>query len=100
METGFYVGRGVYRDAALIVAERARIAWYGTFVTTRRLLDGDAVIEVATELANDGGADFEGDLTAEIHLTGEPVPRLSQSVSVPAGRGRTRRTRTSSGQAM
>ncbi|MET9251246.1 glycoside hydrolase family 2 TIM barrel-domain containing protein [Nonomuraea sp. NPDC003709] len=76
---------GIYRDVALIVAERTRIAWYGTFVTTRQLLDGDAVIDVATELVNDGDADFEGDLTAEIHLAGEPVLRLRQSVSVPAG---------------
>ncbi|MFC5830649.1 glycoside hydrolase family 2 protein [Nonomuraea insulae] len=80
---------GIYRDVSLIVTERTRIAWYGTFVTTRRLVGGDAVIEVATELVNDSGVHFDGDLTAEIRLAGESILWLRQPVSLPAGATRT-----------
>lgn len=80
---------GIYRDVSLIVAERTRIAWYGTWITTTRVDGTDAVATVTTELVNDSDAAFSGELVGALSVDGNPVLGVEMPVALAAGEKRT-----------
>src|SRR5205823_12960206 len=64
------------------VAERTRIAWYGTGVTTVEVAGEHATIEVATELINETADVFDGVLAAKVLLPGAPSVTVTEPVSL------------------
>jgi hypothetical protein len=73
---------GIYRDVYLTVTNPLHVAWYGTQVTTPRISAESAVVEVKTEIRNDGRAaqrftlvttvvDAGGQVTARMRTAGE-----------------------------
>jgi len=47
---------GIYRDVRLVVTDPLHVTWYGTFVTTPDVSNGSAIVNVKTEIANQGTA--------------------------------------------
>jgi hypothetical protein len=45
---------GIYRDVRLVETDALHVTWYGTFVTTPQVSDESAIVDVKTEVANDG----------------------------------------------
>ncbi|MGD0679292.1 MAG: glycoside hydrolase family 2 TIM barrel-domain containing protein [Polyangiaceae bacterium] len=48
---------GIYRNVRLVITEPLHVTWYGTFVTTPKVSAGSAVVNVKTEIRNDGPED-------------------------------------------
>lgn len=74
---------GIYRDVSLIIAERTRIAWYGTGVVTLGVGTDGAAVEVTTELVNETDAPFDGLLAAEVTGSGTRPVEAVASVNLP-----------------
>jgi len=49
----WYTGAGIYRHVRLVIKSAVHIAQWGTFVTTPRVTDKEAVVRVNTEVTND-----------------------------------------------
>jgi beta-galactosidase len=47
---------GIYRDVSLVSTAPVHVPWYGTFVTTPKVSDEDATVDVKTELRNSSTA--------------------------------------------
>jgi beta-galactosidase len=47
---------GIYRDVSLVTTGPIHVPWYGTFVTTPKVSDEDASVDVKTELRNSSTA--------------------------------------------
>jgi len=45
---------GIYRDVYLVVTNQVHVTWYGTFVTTPNLSKESGVVNIKTEIRNDG----------------------------------------------
>jgi hypothetical protein len=45
---------GIYRDVYLVVTNRVHVTWYGTFITTPNLSKESGVVNIRTEVRNDG----------------------------------------------
>ncbi|WP_181805054.1 glycoside hydrolase family 2 protein [Streptomyces shenzhenensis] len=74
---------GIYRDVSLIIAERTRIAWYGTGVVTLGVGADGAGVEVTTELVNDTDAPFDGLLAARVTAAGTRPLEAAAAVRLP-----------------
>jgi hypothetical protein len=76
---------GIYRDVSLVSTAPVHVPWYGTFVTTPKVSDDAATLDIKTEVRNDSGASAEAVLkTAILDPTGKQVAEYSSSTRVDA----------------
>ena len=77
---------GIYRDVRLVVTDPLHVAWYGTFVKTPRVSEKEALVEMATELTNDGTEPVQGRLlTGLVDPGGKMVVKQETPFSLNAG---------------
>ena len=55
----WYSGSGIYRHTWLTVTDPIRVPTWGVFVTTSEISKDKAVVKIATEVCNNGGADAD-----------------------------------------
>ena len=78
---------GIYRDVRLVITDPVHVAWYGTFVTTPKLSEASGVVNVKTELVNDGAQDKTVTLRTDIvDAQGTVVQSVSSQAAIPAGK--------------
>ena len=89
----WYTGSGIYRPVHLLVGGPVRVVPGGVRVSTRSIdAEGQAVVEVTTELVNDG--DVSCDLTVTTHMAdpqGAIVASAEEQLTVEADRTRSAR---------
>jgi hypothetical protein len=77
---------GIYRDVRLVVTKPLHVTWYGTFVTTPEVSAESGMVNVKTEIRNDGTAAKECVLQTDIlDSDGKKVASVSSTQTVPAG---------------
>jgi hypothetical protein len=57
---------GIYRDVYLVVTNRVHVTWYGTFITTPNLSKESGVVNIRTEVRNDGQTSKDYTLKTDI----------------------------------
>lgn len=65
-DSRFYTGSGIYRHVRLCLSNRLHIGQWGTFVTTPKINDSAATVQVETEVVNASDEPREMELHAEI----------------------------------
>jgi hypothetical protein len=69
---------GIYRDVYLVITNPVHVTWYGTFVTTPRVSKASAVVNIKTEVRNDGSNSKNYTLKTDIFdPSGEIVAKIS-----------------------
>ena len=77
---------GLYRDVYLVTTSDVHVPWYGTFVTTPKVSDDAATVEVKTEVRNASGAAATAVLrTAILDPAGKQVAEYSTTEKIDAG---------------
>jgi hypothetical protein len=77
---------GIYRDVYLVTTEAVHVPWYGTFVTTPKVSDDAATVDVKTEVRNSSGAAATAVLkTAILDPAGKQVAEYSSEQKIDAG---------------
>jgi hypothetical protein len=77
---------GIYRDVRLVVTGPLHVTWQGTFVTTPQLSVESGMVNVKTEIRNDGPtASLCGLKTDILDPDGKTVASISSAQSVPPG---------------
>ena len=77
---------GIYRDVYLVTAAAVHVPWYGTFVTTPKVLNDAATVDVKTEVRNSSGAAATAVLkTAILDPAGKQVAEYSSEQKIDAG---------------
>jgi hypothetical protein len=77
---------GIYRDVYLVTTAALHVPWYGTFVTTPKVSDDAATVDVKTELRNDSSTATTVVLkTAILDPTGKQVAEYSTEQKIDAG---------------
>lgn len=69
---------GIYRDVHLLVTDPLHVAWYGTFITTPQVSAESAIVNVKTEVTNNGHEDKTCTLKTDVL---DPEGRLVASMS-------------------
>ena len=91
----WYPGGGLYRDVWLVRTGRVRVAQWGSYLTTPEVSAEAAVVEVATSVDNDTGAEVTVQVVTGIYALGPDGARDAAPVAttgpgrvrVPAGGG-------------
>ena len=84
-DSRWYAGSGIYRNVYLSVTDKLHIATYGTSVTTPKVTNDSATVNVQTEVKNEGTAAIDATIATEIiDEKGESVARAEQTGSVLA----------------
>jgi hypothetical protein len=77
---------GIYRDVYLVTTATVHVPWYGTFVTTPKVSDDAATIDVKTEVRNSSNAAATAVLkTAILDPAGRQVAEYSTEQKIAAG---------------
>jgi hypothetical protein len=77
---------GIYRDVYLVTTSAVHVPWYGTFVTTPKVSDDEATVDVKTEVRNDSStATITVLKTAILDPTGKQVAEYSTEQKIDAG---------------
>jgi hypothetical protein len=77
---------GIYRDVYLVTTSAVHVPWYGSFVTTPKVSDDAATIDVKTELRNDSSTATTAVLkTAILDPAGKQVAEYSTEQTIDAG---------------
>jgi beta-galactosidase len=78
---------GIYRDVYLVVTNPTHITWCGTFVTTPKLNKQSGIVNVKTEVINEGtiGKTYELKTTV-IDSAGKKVDEFSSSLLIGSGK--------------
>jgi hypothetical protein len=77
---------GIYRDVYLVTTSDVHVTWYGTFVTTPKVNDDAATVDVKTEVRNASGAATTAVLkTAILDPAGRQVAEYSSEQKIDAG---------------
>ncbi|MFM9441129.1 glycoside hydrolase family 2 TIM barrel-domain containing protein [Streptomyces acidiscabies] len=93
-DSRWYTGAGIYRDTWLLVGDVVRIAPDGVKVTTPDIDDSRAVVEIATEVANDSIEVRTVDVVTEIRdASGAVVAADASKATMPPGEPATVRQR-------
>ena len=80
-----FVG-GIYRDVWLVVTDPVHVTWYGAFVTTPTISKAAAIVDVKTEVANQGAVSKDVVLETEIlDPDGKSVAHLASTQTIAAG---------------
>ncbi len=82
----WYPGAGIYRHVWLDVTGPVHVARWGTYVTTPRVSDDEATVQVRTEVRNRGAAPAPVTVqTTVVDAKGEDVAHASAEHVLPAG---------------
>ena len=82
----WYPGAGIYRNVWLNVTGAARVAQWGTYITTPTVTDAKATVVIRTEVENRGTAEARVTLeTAILDAAGKQAGRATNDVTIPAG---------------
>jgi hypothetical protein len=74
---------GIYRDVYLVETAPTHVTWYGTFVTTPKVSESAATLDLKTEIRNDSGAAETVTLkTAILDPAGKAVAEYSESTAL------------------
>jgi beta-galactosidase len=77
---------GIYRDVYLVATPDVHVTWYGTFVTTPKVSEDAATVDVKTEVRNASGAAAAAILqTAILDPVGKQVAEYSSEQKIDAG---------------
>lgn len=77
---------GLYRNVRLVVTDPLHVAWYGTFVTTPKVSKESGIVDVKTEVVNDGHETASASVkTSVIDDAGKVIVEVESSQTVPAG---------------
>jgi hypothetical protein len=77
---------GIYRDVYLVTTAAVHVPWYGTFVTTPKVSNDAATIDVKTEVRNSSGAAATAVLkTVILDPAGKQVAQYSTEQKIDAG---------------
>jgi beta-galactosidase len=77
---------GIYRDVYLVVTNQVHITWYGTFVTTPNLTNESGVVNIKTELRNDGTSKKKYTVKTDIvDPLGNMVTSVTSKQHIPSG---------------
>jgi len=77
---------GIYRDVYLVTTADVHVPWYGTFVTTPKVSEDAATVDVKTEVRNASGAAETAVLkTAILDPAGKQVAEYSSEQKIDAG---------------
>lgn len=78
---------GIYRDVRLVATDPVHVTWYGTFVTTPKLSEASGLVNIKTEVKNDGKESKSYLLkTSIIDPDGKIVKTVSSSLFLQAGK--------------
>jgi beta-galactosidase/beta-glucuronidase len=76
---------GIYRDVYLVVTNQVHVTWFGTFVTTPDLSKASGVVNIKTEVRNDGNKSKKYTLKTDIIVPkGNIVKSVSLKKVIPA----------------
>lgn len=76
---------GIYRDVYLVVTNPVHVTWYGTFVTTPNLSKSSGVVNIKTEVRNDGASAKSYKLKTDIvDPSGKVVSSVSSAIDIAA----------------
>jgi beta-galactosidase len=82
----WYSGSGIYRNVWLTTTDKARVEQWGTYITTPRVSDAQATIEIKTRVRNDSEGNLPALLTTIIlDADGREVARQGASETVTRG---------------
>ena len=74
---------GIYRDVYLVVTNPVHVTWYGTFITTPNLSKESGVVNIKTEVRNNGQASKDYTLKTDIvDSSGKIVASASSKQSI------------------
>jgi beta-galactosidase len=77
---------GIYRDVYLVTTAAMHVPWYGTFVTTPKVSDDAATVDVKTEVRNSSNVAATATLkTAILDPAGKQVAEYSSEQKMDAG---------------
>ncbi len=75
---------GIYRNVYLVITNQVHVTWYGTFVTTPTLSRKSGIVNIKTEIRNDGNKTGYYTLTTDIvNPSGKIVTAVSSNVVIP-----------------
>ena len=81
-DSRFYTGSGIYRNVRLVIADKLRIAHWGTYVTTPRIKSDSATVRIETTVENNSADKRKFSLQSDIIAPGgEIVASLTTSKS-------------------
>jgi beta-galactosidase len=82
-DSRFYTGSGIYRNVRLVITGQLRISPWGVSVTTPKISDGTATVQIETTLENHSAERSNVSLQSDIVAPGgEIVARLSTTKSI------------------
>ena len=89
----WYTGAGLYRNVWLVKTHPVHVAQWGSFVQTKKIEHGRALVDIAVEVENTSGSSATVDMATEIFLldnagkkTGPALAALPKAVlTIPAG---------------
>ncbi|MBB6431209.1 sugar-binding domain-containing protein [Algisphaera agarilytica] len=85
-DSRWYTGSGIYRDVELIQVGPTHIPVWGTFVTTPKVTDDEAQVQIETQINHTGSEAGGGSLSTSIlDPQGNEVAKASESVSLAGG---------------
>ncbi len=77
---------GIYRDVYLVTTSAVHVSWYGTFVTTPKVSNDAATLDVKTEVRNDSGTAATAVLkTTILDPKGKKIAEYSSETQIEAG---------------
>jgi hypothetical protein len=77
---------GIYRDVSLVTTAPVHVPWYGTFVTTPKVSDDDATVDLKTEMRNSSPASAAVVLkTAILDPSGKQVAEYTTPQTIGPG---------------
>lgn len=76
---------GIYRDVYLFITNQVHVTWYGTFVTTPDLSKKSGVVNIKTEVKNDGSTSKNYTVKTDIvDPSGKIVSSVSSKQQIPS----------------
>ena len=84
----WYSGSGIYRHTWLLVTNRVHVGYWGTFVTTPQVNVNTSIVQIKTEVQNEGKDDAKCTLvTSVLDRDGKVIQSAEASQSIAANGG-------------
>ena len=91
----WYSGSGIYRHVWLMTSDRLHLAENGVYVTTPKVSESQAVVQVKVDVVNESGQQRQAMVTSGVRIPSKglisesQLPRHTQSVTLGAGEQKT-----------
>ena len=91
----WYSGSGIYRHVWLMTSDRLHLAENGVYVTTPKVSESQAVVQVKVDVVNESGQQRQAMVTSGVRIPSKgliseaQLPRNTQSVTLGAGERKT-----------